>query len=57
MLLICYLALRVLKRAVEVSQSGELYEYPVFCEDAGQQRMPHAWQARNPDLLEGTPAR
>ncbi len=33
---ICYLALRALKRAVEVSQSGELREYPVYRQDAEQ---------------------
>ena len=38
-LLRCYLALRALKRGVEVSQSGELREHPVYRQDAGQQRM------------------
>jgi hypothetical protein len=42
-LLTCYLALRALKRGVEVSQSGELREHPVYRQHAGQLRMPHAW--------------
>jgi hypothetical protein len=41
-LLTCYLALRALKRGVEVSQSGELREHPVYRQHAGQLRMPHA---------------
>ncbi len=41
---ICYLALRALKRVVEVSQSGELREYSDYRQHAEQQRMPHAWQ-------------
>lgn len=57
-LLICYPGLRVFKRAVEVSQSGELCDTRSTARTQGSANAScTASFTRNPDLREGTPAR